>query len=551
MSTSKSRSSARNRVLRPMSEGLETREMLSATVSGMDSKGDHWTLNLIGPGSLLVQKPNDASGNPQSLNSLTDIQSITVAGTNPLQSRLIGTVQPAPGSDGKVFFQNFTELGNPDGKLAGGDGLLSIQMPNFWLGYATQQTSTSTPGTTPTINIPDGVSTFQFGGVDTTYNVVGAAPSSATNDNSAVNLGLPLYGGTRILIDQSISSSQPSSSTTSTNPILHGVLFNVQGRLDLFQANQVIGDTSHPSTLFPGSGGTIVESLASTAPATAGVTGQIGFVRVGGNATNFSALTNSLISNFYVGGETNNVNVLGPTGVSVLLFGKGMDTTSVYAHIISKIESNRGAVNSTVISDKQIGKVLLGGDVVGTHILSGYNQNLSSVSSTNPPSSNPSPISNGSIVALVAGNVTNSVFAASTNPFNNTFGTPNDMKLPQGKIQAKVEGAINNATATPDSPNTAFYAQTVQLVHGPVVPPNVVEQPYTGPQTPQLLPGLNGVPVIEPGNHFSAKYIRRGYSGVNHHLRIYYPRTGPNASSVQLGNLAPQPVPPVFPGKKK
>ena len=52
--------------------------------------------------------------------------------------------------------------------------------------------------------------------------------------------------------------------------------------------------------------------------------GQIGFVRIGGNATNFSTvLTNSQIANFYVGGETNNVNVLAPTSIRNLYFGRG------------------------------------------------------------------------------------------------------------------------------------------------------------------------------------------------------------------------------------
>ena len=50
---------------RPLAERLETRQLLSslstvptASVSGIDSKGDHWTLTLYGPGTLNVVDSN-------------------------------------------------------------------------------------------------------------------------------------------------------------------------------------------------------------------------------------------------------------------------------------------------------------------------------------------------------------------------------------------------------------------------------------------------------------------------------------------------------------
>ena len=68
---------------------------------------------MIGPGSLNVVKQDGADGNPAPLNSQTEINSITVAGTDPLSSRLVGTVHKGPNGDGKVFFNTFDELAEP------------------------------------------------------------------------------------------------------------------------------------------------------------------------------------------------------------------------------------------------------------------------------------------------------------------------------------------------------------------------------------------------------------------------------------------------------
>ena len=98
------------RALRPTAEDLESRQLLAAMVSGTDVDGDTWTLRLIGPGSLTVVKQAGADGNPAPLNSATEIDTITVAGTNPLSSQLVGTVKKGPNGDGKVFFNTFDEL---------------------------------------------------------------------------------------------------------------------------------------------------------------------------------------------------------------------------------------------------------------------------------------------------------------------------------------------------------------------------------------------------------------------------------------------------------
>ncbi len=520
-----------NRGFRPEADVLECRQMLSAVVSGTDSKGDTWSLRLVGPGTLSVVKQNGADGTPAALTSATDISTITIAGTNPLTSRLVGNVTAGPNSDGRVFFQNMTQLANRSEKYTGsGDGLLSIDMPNFYLGNTTP--AGTAPTSTPTISIPDGVDTLDFGGVDTSVNQPPTA--SATNDQAVVSLGLPTFGGTRIIINKSISSSEtgPAASGSTTPTIVqHGVLFAVSGRLDLFQANEIDGDTNNPpgqflpasSTTTTSAGGTVVFSstpgFGSNFPFTStlfpnaltkgAVTGAIGNVRVGGNATNFSTFVfdptfsgGDKIANYSVGGETNNVLLVAPSGARNVYFGKGMDTVTILAHVINALQANRGALNSNVFADRSISRANFGGDVVNTKLLAGYQQNYTNILSTviglglgSGASNAPNPLnaqSFGGMTLHVAGSVTNSVFAASVEPFQNNyskFGDPNQLVLTGGNINAKIEGTITNTVATPNTPNQAVFAAKVTSYKGPVVPPNVPEAPYATPQ-PSHLPGI-------------------------------------------------------------
>lgn len=544
----------RNRGFRPETDALETRQLLSGVVSGMDSKGDAWTLRLTGPGTINVLKQNDASGNPAPLNSATDIRTITFGGTNPQTSRLVGTVVKGANSDGRVFFQALTQLPARSEKFPGsGLGLLSISMPNFWLGNTAPVASTDTPSThVASISLPDGVETFQFGGVDTTFGSRPPATSTTPDNQDTIIMGLPLYGGTRILINQSISSTTIVPATTGTTPtpahtVQHGVKFIVSGRLDLFQANQIVGDSSNPpgqftneNTAATGDGGTTVYSaVAGTQPLfpnslfKGSVTGQIGDVRIGGNATNFITVVNDAtgsggdrISNFSIGGETNNVLLVAPNGSRNVVFGKGMDTVEIRSHVINNLQANRGALNSTVYVDRAISRVQLGGDVVNTKILSGYQQSFSGIFSDvtgfngNNPFASITPVApriptnaqiGGGMTVHVAGDVSNSVFAASVQPYNSTpltstptlvFGDPNQLVLPSGRIRGKIEGKIDNSIATPSTPTTAFFAQNVQSLAGPVIPPNVPEAPYTGPQTPAHLPGIK---VAQAATHATTK----------------------------------------------
>ena len=545
------------RLFRPEADGLETRQMLSGVVTGMDSKGDNWTLTMIGPGTVSVLKQNDANGNPAPLNSATDINSITIGGTDPTKSRLVGTVTPGKNSDGRVFFQNMIGLPTFSEKLPGaGLGLVAINMPGFWLGNTTPISSTATTAPTPaSIVLPDGVDTLRIGGVDTTFNRP-AALSGATDDSDNIQLGAPAYGGTRIIIDKSISSTQqapPASGSTTPTTVQHGVSFAVSGRLDLFQANEIDGDATLPPGQFKnenskatGTGGTLVVSGTPIPTASGGdpllvfngvkgaATGQIGDLRVGGNATNLTAIvydatgnfSGAKVSNFSVGGETNNVMLVAPNGSRNVVFGKGMDNVEIRSHVINTLKANRGALNSNVIVDRSISNAQFGGDVVNSNILAGYAQNYSNITTTvrgsaslfgNTASAPPPQPQNaqlgGGMLVHVAGDVNNGIFAASVapaflasattrvytnaNPAAKTgFGDANQIVLPGGHIGGKVEGKIDNTTVTPGAPNKAFFAQQVTSFAGPVVPPNVPEPPFGGPQQPTQAPGIHNVGKI-------------------------------------------------------
>jgi hypothetical protein len=545
------KASSRNRALLPTAEDLESRKLLSKVVSGTDIDGDTWTLRLIGPGSLNVTKQVDANGNPSPLNSTTQINKITIAGTDPLASRVIGRVHKATHGDGKVFFQTLEAIGTHSLELPSGLGLLSINMPAFWLGKTTPAGTTPTTNVTPSITVHNGVDTLRFGGVDTTVGQPATLPSTPTptSDMYNVTLGLPAYGGTRVIIDKSISSSQQAPSSTAggtPTTVQHGVDFAVSGRLSLFQANEIVGDAAHPPGQFTdlvstatGTGGTIVDSSAAgTAPflttdatLSGGATGQIGNLRIGGNATNLTAVVsdaignaNARITNFSIGGETNNVLVVASNGLKNAAFGRGMDTVEILTHVINTLEANRGALHSNVFVDQTISRVQFGGDVVNTNVLTGVTQNFATIRSnilgtgaTGAPTAPPKPTNAklfGGMTVLVAGNVTDSVFSASVEPFTNpagnqVFGDPNQVVLPTGHIAAKVEGKIDNAVATPSQPNTAFYANQVHLNHGPVIPPNVPEAPYPRPKRPIHAPGLHnnlhipqlkGLPTVPTGH---------------------------------------------------
>jgi hypothetical protein len=487
--------------------------LLSATVSGTDTAGDQWTLTLHGSGTLQVVKQDDSTGNPGALDSATEIKSITVSGTNPANSVLTGTVKPAPGSNGEVFFENLNEISNVSDRIGGGLGLKAINMPNFYLGVTDPSVTSSSTQPLASINIPDGINTLRFGGVDTTAffgtNPADSPSQDGQNDEFSIKLGLPESLGTSIIVKKIVSSAQApatSSSGSTGSATQKSVVFQVAGRVNLFQANEIDGNTQYAPASESFTGGTI---LASYSDITSGITGEIGFVRVGGNATNFSVVTNNTMSNMYIGGETNNVSVLTPNGSRNLYFGKGFDTSTILSHSIENLYANRGAIGSTAETERMIGDLKLGGDVNNSTFLSGYNQGLSTIASTvesnlarfttatAPTIPLGTPVAGGNINAFIAGNINNSVFVTSVLPISQLqttptqeFGNTGDAYLPLGKITAQVEGAVQNSTVTPNEPNTAFYGKTVHLTHTPVVPPDVVEEPLVQVPSPVKLYGI-------------------------------------------------------------
>ncbi len=529
---------SRSRAIRPSAECLEGRQLLSGTVSGMNTAGDQWTLTVLGKGKVQVLKQNDSTGSPAALNSATEIRSIILSGTDPTSTRLVETVKPAAGSSGRIYFQNLTEQPNRSDRTGNNLGVLAINIPDFYLANTEAAPSTTATGPRATITIPDGINSLRFGGADTTVSFATGAgvplSQNGVSDQFLIRLGVPIANGTDIIVNTITSSGQaavPATGTTPTSPTQDSVVFQTSGRINLFQANAINGNTQLPPASAGFTGGTIVASLPDP---TSGLTGQIGFVRVGGNATNFSVVTNSQIADFYVGGETSNIALLAPTSIRNLHFGRGVDSTTILTHQIENIQANRGMLNSRIVTERSIGNSTFGGDVVNSTVLAGYLQGLSGVVTTIENNElqlgqffqqavtfpTPTAQAGGLITTNISGDVTNSVFAASDNPISQvtspttqTFGNPADAFLPVGRILARVEGSISNTTATPLMPNTAFYAKNVNLTRGPVAPPNVTEPPLPKPATPvtlrgipRVFPNVNGkLQAQVPGNQVRGK----------------------------------------------
>jgi hypothetical protein len=550
-------------------------------------KGDHWTLTLYGPGTLNVVDENGNAFSPAIVNIPTDINTITVSGTITAKSRLVGKVTFVPtNSDGRVFFQQLTI--NNTGAYAHFDpnlvlrrisltqnGIAAVDLPNFWLGHTSTtapsvnsnfHSAPSTFGSTPFklaggINAPEGIQNLRFGGVDTTFTPNGGTPLNQTKQNNefVINLGPPINGGSSIILNKVITDAGSTTSGTTTTAFQQSVSFVVNGRIDLFQANEIDGNTTSglvptqfvqpaPTTLLPG--GTYVVSDVG-----GGVTtGQIGDIRIGGNVTNFTAFalqsdvsaspifdpaSGPQVSNFFIGGETNNVILVAPDGSRNVAFGRGMDNTFINTAFIQNLRANRGAIGSAVTVKRPIGFMTIGGDVVSTFIQSGYDQELSAVADRpasaingqtqpaggawngefpptiqnrientqlNQPTFAPLAHGGGAIHGRIAGNVTNSIISVSVDPspsgINNPgqfelktsntfpFGAPNNIILPRGTINVKVEGKIDNSglqsgsspLVSPDiASNIAFFASHVRTHSGPVVPPTVPSAPYPSP----------------------------------------------------------------------
>ena len=159
-------------------------------------------------------------------------------------------------------------LANPSPLVPSGNGLQAVDMPDFWLGNTSPAGPPATGIPPASISIPNGVNSLRLAGVDASRGTLpGVAPTGTQDDTVTVTLGLPRSGGTRIVVDQVISSTQPAAATAGqpAGVVQHGVDFSVSGRLDLFQADSIVGDPDNPERQFPGGGGTVVTSFPDQA----------------------------------------------------------------------------------------------------------------------------------------------------------------------------------------------------------------------------------------------------------------------------------------------
>src|SRR5208337_4782900 len=278
-----------------------------------------------------------------------------------------------------------------------------------------------------------------------------------------INLGPPIVGGTSIIVTQ---VKTDAGSVIPTNTALNyqdSVTFLVAGRINLFQADEI--DTNSP-TLVPTQfnrnptqpqtallpGGTYLVSDVG-----GGVTtGQIGDIRIGGNATNFTAFalgtdlvssgadtpTGPQVSNFFIGGQTQNVILVAPSGSRNVFFGQGMDNVFINTEFIQNLQANRGAVGSAVTVKRNIGNMVMGGDVINTVIQSGYDQDLSAVANSPATTIQGAPVSaagvfNGEAPPTILNRISNAVFNEATfSPLAHGGGAIH------GRIAGKVTNSI-------------------------------------------------------------------------------------------------------------
>lgn len=492
MSMSKARG---NNAFQPGRELLERRELLAKTIRGLDPDGDRWVLRLLGPGSVAVVNVNGSDGQPIPIGQPALIRSISIAGASPGSTRLIGAVRQGEAGDGRVFFSSLTESASTAPAANVGVGVLAIDIPDFWLG-ATAPITTGTSAVQGTIDIPDGVVTLRFGGIDTTFN---GLQTNTINDSFNVNLGLPYRIGTSIVVDRIITANRPMSGSQAAT--MDTANINVEGRINLFQANRIDGDETlnlGENGFFDGNntGGTTITSGPAGTTFLGTVLGFIGRFRVGGNATNLSVNVTpttgdeSAITNLSIGGETNKVSINADSALRTAQFGLGLDTVFIQADNLQYLGANRGAVGSQIVAARGAGLLNFGGDVSDTQVLAGFVTNQSN-------SGNPFIAQElGDMTVLVAGDVTNSVFAASYEPNEDgVFGSPDDLRL-VGMIDAKVEGFIDNSAnidVDPEAADQAFFARNLQFARGPIVPPAAPAAPYNRTETPPRTVGVKGV----------------------------------------------------------
>ena len=153
-------------------------------------------------GAISVVGTNGDTFDSTTQNLKESIMTITVAGSISTETRLVGTVKPSSNGDANVYFENLNvtdtgELGKIDvGQVSNfrtvQNGIYAIDMPNFYLAH----TETTTPSVASLIHtiamsagqidIPEGVNTLRFGGVDVDYTPAGGTPLNQTRSKQRV-----------------------------------------------------------------------------------------------------------------------------------------------------------------------------------------------------------------------------------------------------------------------------------------------------------------------------------------------------------------------------
>ena len=97
-----------------------------------------------------------------------------------------------------------------------------------------------------TIYIPEGVNTLRFGGVDVDYTPTGGTPLNKLSQNNEfqITLGLPIDVGTSIIVNSVNSDAEAGIDHGQAKHFQDYATFLVTGRLNLFQANTITGNTT-------------------------------------------------------------------------------------------------------------------------------------------------------------------------------------------------------------------------------------------------------------------------------------------------------------------
>ena len=327
--------------------------------------------------------------------------------------------------------------------------------------------------------------------------------------------------GTSVIVNTVNSDAQRPIPPRATAPFQDYATFLVTGRLNLFQANSITGNTTdgpgpvavpqpdHAHDVGPGRHvrhfARRPSDRADRQRAGGRQRDQLHDLRHRRSRSTSAASEGQLdakISNFYIGGQTDNVLLVAPSGSRNISFGLGMDNVTINSLAISSLTANRDATqfagHRQPVDRQPVDRrrrqsdtnVNVGADSESVHV----RQYAADVAFGEPVTASSMAIcrrrwpirkpirsasiqepiaqNGGTMNVRIAGNVTNSVFSASVdgNPSQSTSLAPligpqsGNLMLPRGVINAKVEGKIDNsANSLVTDPNQAFYAKVVHL----------------------------------------------------------------------------------------